>query len=151
MLRVMSSLEQNRRVWIVLDELDSLNTIPKLTEGMTMMRSSGNVLVLGMQNTAQLEDRYGPAPEAVRSLLKFSALKGSAQQLGIEAIDRRAGVLNVKFHKEAHIDPKRLMSLVTGTEGAQFTPAGVLRLPLDGASTAAKVLDLLEGQLQQLQ
>ena len=88
---------------------------------------------------AELEDRYGPAPAAVRSLLKFSALKGSAQKLGIEAIDRRAGALNVKFHKEAHIDPKRLMSLVTRTEGAQFTPAGVLRLPLDGASDAEKV------------
>ncbi len=100
---------------------------------------------------AELEDRYGPAPDAVRSLLKFSALKGSAQKLGIEAIDRRAGALNVKFHKEAHLDPTRLMNLVTATEGAQFTPAGVLRLPLDGASSAAKVLDLLEGQLKQLQ
>jgi transcription-repair coupling factor (superfamily II helicase) len=100
---------------------------------------------------AELEDRYGPAPAAVRSLLKFSALKGSAQKLGIEAIDRRAGALNVKFHKEAHIDPKRLMSLVTRTEGAQFTPAGVLRLPLDGASDAEKVLDLVESQLQQLE
>ncbi len=99
---------------------------------------------------AELEDRYGPAPDAVKNLLKFSALKGSAQKLGIEAIDRRAGVLNVKFHKEAHIDPTRLMSLVTGTEGAQFTPAGVLRLPLDGASNAGQVLDLLEGQLKQL-
>src|ERR1700736_4046249 len=49
-LRVMSSQEQKRRVWIVLDELDSLNTLPKLTEAMTMMRSTGNVLVLGMQN-----------------------------------------------------------------------------------------------------
>jgi transcription-repair coupling factor (superfamily II helicase) len=100
---------------------------------------------------AELEDRYGPAPAAVRNLLKFSALKGSAQKLGIEAIDRRAGALNVKFHKEAHIDPKLLMSLVTRTEGAQFTPAGVLRLPLDGASDAEKVLDLVEAQLQQLQ
>ncbi len=100
---------------------------------------------------AELEDRYGPTPDAVRSLLKFSALKGSAQKLGIESIDRRSGVLNVKFHKEAHIDPTRLMNLVTGTEGAQFTPAGVLRLPLDGASSATKVLDLLEGQLKQLQ
>jgi transcription-repair coupling factor (superfamily II helicase) len=99
---------------------------------------------------AEMEDRYGPAPEAIRNLLKFSVLKGSAQQLGIEAIDRRAGLLNVKFHKEAHIDPKRLMSLVTRTEGAQFTPAGVLRLPLDGASGAGRVLDLLEGQLKQL-
>ncbi len=100
---------------------------------------------------AELEDRYGPAPEAVRSLLKFSALKGSAQKLGIEAIDRRAGALNVKFHKEAHIDPKRLMSLVTRTEGAQFTPAGVLRLPLDGASDAEKVLDLVDSHLRQLE
>jgi hypothetical protein len=43
------------------------------------------------------------------------------------------------------------MSLVTSTDGAQFTPAGVLRLPLDGAHDASKVLDLLEGQLKQLQ
>jgi len=100
---------------------------------------------------AEMEDRYGPAPDAIRNLLKFSALKGSAQQLGIEAVDRRAGMLNVKFHKEAHIDPKRLMSLVTRTEGAQFTPAGVLRLPLDGAHDPGQVLDLLEGQLGQLQ
>ncbi len=103
------------------------------------------------ETLAELEDRYGPAPEAVRHLLKFSALKGSAQKLGIEAIDRRAGVLNVKFHKEAHIDPARLMSLVTATEGAQFTPAGVLRLPLDGAHDAGRVLGLLEDQLKQLE
>jgi transcription-repair coupling factor (superfamily II helicase) len=100
---------------------------------------------------AELEDRYGPAPDAVRNLLKFSALKGSAQKLGIEAIDRRVGVLNVKFHKEAHINPERLMSLVTSTDGAQFTPAGVLRLPLDGAHDAGKVLGLLEDQLKQLE
>jgi transcription-repair coupling factor (superfamily II helicase) len=105
----------------------------------------------GAEALGELEDRYGPAPEAVRSLLKFSALKGAAQKLGIEAIDRRAGALNVKFHKEAHIDPKRLMSLVNGTEGAQFTPAGVLRLPLDGAPDAGRVLDLLDAQLKQLE
>jgi len=100
---------------------------------------------------SELEDRYGSAPEAVRSLLKFSVLKSAAQKLGIEAIDRRQGALNVKFHKDARIDPKRLMNVVTATEGAQFTPAGVLRLPLDGAGSANKVLDLLENQLSQLQ
>jgi len=112
--------------------------------------ADANTTEAAAEALAELEDRYGPAPAPVRSLLKFSALKGSAQKLGIEAIDRRAGALNVKFHKEAHIDPKRLMSLVTRTEGAQFTPAGVLRLPLDGASDAEKVLDLVEAQLQQL-
>jgi hypothetical protein len=63
------------------------------------------------------------------------------------ARDRRAGALNVNFHKEAHIDPARLMSLAH-TEGAQFTLA--LRLPLDGARDARRVLDLLDGQLMQL-
>jgi transcription-repair coupling factor (superfamily II helicase) len=100
---------------------------------------------------AELEDRYGPAPDAVRILLKFSALKSAAQKLGIENIDRRQGALNVKFHQEARIDPKRLMNVVTSTEGAQFTPAGVLRLPLDGAVAPSAVLDLLEGHLGQLQ
>jgi len=99
----------------------------------------------------EFEDRYGPAPEAVRSLLKFSVLKSAAQKLGIEAIERRQGALNVKFHKEAAIDPNRLMNLVTNTEGAQFTPAGVLRLPLDGATTAASTLDLLEERLMKLE
>ncbi len=100
---------------------------------------------------AEIEDRYGPAPDAVRTLLKFSALKSAAQKLGIETIDRRQGALNVKFHKEARIAPERLMNVVTHTEGAQFTPAGVLRLPLDGASTPSAVLDLLESHLGQLQ
>jgi transcription-repair coupling factor (superfamily II helicase) len=100
---------------------------------------------------AELEDRYGPAPDALRSLLKFSVLKSAAQKLGIEAIDRRQGALNVKFHKDARIDPNRLTNLVTITEGAQFTPAGVLRLPLDGAAGATKVLDVLEARLAQLQ
>jgi transcription-repair coupling factor (superfamily II helicase) len=99
---------------------------------------------------AEMEDRYGPAPDALRSLLKFSVLKSAAQQLGIEAIDRRQGALNIKFHKESGIDPNQLMYLIQTTEGAQFTPAGVLRLPLDGATSAAMVLDVLEARLTRL-
>ena len=99
---------------------------------------------------AELEDRYGPAPGAVRSLAKFSALKGAAQKLGIESIVRRGGALSVKFHQEARIDPARLMNLVTTIEGAQFSPAGVLFLPLDGAMDATAILDSLDSRLAQL-
>ncbi|HXA65458.1 MAG TPA: transcription-repair coupling factor [Bryobacteraceae bacterium] len=105
----------------------------------------------GSELLAELEDRYGPAPDAVRSLLKFSVLKSAAQKLGIEAIDRRQGALNIKFHQEARIQPDRLMNIVSDTEGAQFTPAGVLRLPVDGSGNAAKILDFLEARLAQLQ
>jgi transcription-repair coupling factor (superfamily II helicase) len=99
---------------------------------------------------AELSDRYGPAPDAVRSLLDFSLLKSAAQRLGIEAVDRRGGALNLKFHETARIDPERLMNLVRETRGAQFTPAGVLRLPVDGTQNAAALLAYLKEQLSQL-
>jgi len=78
----------------------------------------------------ELEDRYGTVPEAVKNLLAYSELKTMAEQIGVEAVDRRHNLLNVKFHKETRVDPARLMNMVSKTRGAQFTPAGVLLLPL---------------------
>ena len=98
----------------------------------------------------ELADRYGPVPEGVRNLLEYSALKTVAEKIGIEAIDRRHSLLNVKFHKETRVDPARLMEIVRRTRGAQFTPAGVLLLPLDG-QTAAEILRFLSEKLLQLQ
>ncbi len=95
----------------------------------------------------ELADRYGPVPDDVRHLLAYSAIKTAAEKIGIEAIDRRASVLNVKFHEETRVDGEKLMALVSGTPGAQFTPAGVLRLPVDGAVSPAAVLELIEQKL----
>lgn len=80
---------------------------------------------------AELRDRYGEPPESVRHLIEFSQLKTLAARCGIEAVDRRGGGVNIKFHPGAAIDPLRLMQLVSETPGAQFTPAGVLRVPLE--------------------
>jgi transcription-repair coupling factor (superfamily II helicase) len=93
---------------------------------------------------AELRDRYGQPPEAVSNLIEFSVLKSLAQRAGIESIDRRQGFLNIRFHPESRIDPSRLMDLVRRTQGAQFTPAGVLRLPADGASAASQLLQNLK-------
>jgi len=79
---------------------------------------------------AELEDRYGAAPESVRHLIEFSQLKTLAARCGIETIDRRGGGVNVKFHPGSAVDPRRLMKLVSETAGAQFTPAGILRVPV---------------------
>jgi transcription-repair coupling factor (superfamily II helicase) len=99
---------------------------------------------------AELSDRYGPAPEAVANLLQFSLLKTTAQSAGIEAIDRRGGALNLKFHQASKVDPARLMNVVSNTDGAQFTPAGVLRLPVDGTQNAAALLGYIKEQLEHL-
>jgi len=98
----------------------------------------------------ELEDRFGTVPEAVRTLLAYSAIKTAAEQLGIETIDRRHNVMSIKFHRETRVDPSRLMHLVGKTPGAQFTPAGVLLLPLDGQLSAREILGFLDGKLEQM-
>src|SRR5207253_800477 len=45
----------------------------------------------------ELADRYGPVPDAVRNLLDYSALKTLAEKLGIETVERRQGMANIKF------------------------------------------------------
>jgi transcription-repair coupling factor (superfamily II helicase) len=95
----------------------------------------------------ELADRYGPVPDDIMHLLKYSGIKTAAEKIGIEAIDRRVSILNVKFHEETRVDGEKLMALVSGTPGAQFTPAGVLRLPVDGNGTPAAVLDFIERRL----
>jgi transcription-repair coupling factor (superfamily II helicase) len=99
----------------------------------------------------ELADRYGAVPEAVRNLLEYSALKYRAEKLGVEAIDRRHSLLSIKFHTATRVDPQRLMNIVSKTPGAQFTPAGVLLLPLDGQTGAGEILTFLSEKLQQLQ
>jgi transcription-repair coupling factor (superfamily II helicase) len=95
----------------------------------------------------ELADRYGPAPEDIGYLIRYSAIKAMAERIGIEAIDRRGGTLSVKFHEKTTVNGEKLMSLVAATRGAQFTPAGVLRLPMDGAVTPAAVLEFIESGL----
>jgi len=98
----------------------------------------------------ELEDRYGPVPDALKNLLEYAALKSTAEGLGVERIDRRHGVLQMKFHEQTRIDPAKLMNLVSRTRGAQFTPAGVLQVPLDGQSAPGAVLLFVRERLDEL-
>jgi transcription-repair coupling factor (superfamily II helicase) len=99
---------------------------------------------------AELADRYGPPPEAVETLLRFARLKAHAEKAGVEAIDRRGSALQIKFHPGSKIDPARLMELVSSQEGAQFTPAGVLRLPMPGGPENTAILEFLQASLETL-
>jgi transcription-repair coupling factor (superfamily II helicase) len=87
----------------------------------------------------------------VETLVRFALLKTAAQRAGIEAIDRRGGALHIKFHPGAKIDPAKLMALVSSKEGAQFTPAGVLKLPLGSATADARaVLESVKESIETL-
>jgi transcription-repair coupling factor (superfamily II helicase) len=109
----------------VADENQRLRAYKKIADAQTPER--------GQEVLAELEDRYGGAPDGVRQLVRFATLKSAAERIGIELIDRRAGGINLKFHQKATVDPQRLMQYVQGTPGVAFSPAGVLRVPLAGS------------------
>ncbi|HEX4227310.1 MAG TPA: transcription-repair coupling factor [Bryobacteraceae bacterium] len=98
----------------------------------------------------EMSDRYGPIPGEVRSLIDFSVLKSLAAAAGVESIDRRHGFANIKFHQQSKVDPYKLMTLVRNMQGAQFTPAGVLKLPLPPTLTPAELLASLRANLLEL-
>jgi len=47
------------RVWMILDELASLNALPQLHSALTKQRKSDNPIVLGFQGMSQLDALYG--------------------------------------------------------------------------------------------
>lgn len=100
--------------------------------------------------TDELADRYGPMPEELTNLVHFSLLKSQAARVGVESVDRRQGFANIKFHQQSKIDPLKLMALVRNTAGAQFTPAGVLKLPLSASKNPAELLGELRATLLEL-
>ncbi|MCC8762665.1 type IV secretion system DNA-binding domain-containing protein [Xanthomonas euvesicatoria pv. euvesicatoria] len=62
-----------RRLWYVMDELDSLGKITSLRAGLTKLRKYGGVGVCGLQTIAQLRDRYGR--EEAQTLLSCLSTK----------------------------------------------------------------------------
>ncbi|HLV88647.1 MAG TPA: transcription-repair coupling factor [Candidatus Sulfotelmatobacter sp.] len=98
---------------------------------------------------SELEDRYGPPPQAVRNLLDYASLKLLCMRVGVNAIERKRESVTFKFRQNAAIDPERLARFVSGQRGAQFTPDGMLRFTLK-ATAADEVLRQLATILEQL-
>src|SRR5579863_6710602 len=90
---------------------------------------------------AEMEDRYGPLPDAAVYLLEAASLRLECERIGIAQIDRKRGELHIRFTENAAIDPQHLMRLVArnAKRGAQFTPQGVFKYPL-AASRPDEVL-----------
>jgi transcription-repair coupling factor (superfamily II helicase) len=99
--------------------------------------------------TAELEDRYGPAPLAVRNLLEYASLKLLCMRVGVNAIERKRDSVTFKFRQSAAVDPGRLARFVSAQPGAQFTPDGMLKFVLK-ATAPDEVLRALRTVLEQL-
>jgi transcription-repair coupling factor (superfamily II helicase) len=98
---------------------------------------------------AELQDRYGEPPAAVRNLLEYASLKLLAVRVGVIAIERKKDSVAIKFRQNAAIDPAKLAQFVSSQNGAQFSPDGMLRFPLK-ANVAEAVLNQLRSLLEQI-
>lgn len=121
------------RVWMVLDELASLNALPQLHSALTKQRKSDNPIVLGFQGMSQLDAVYGKKAETIlsqaytnivlrtrepRAAEHLSKLIGKAQLERMREskpshlLDRKHG----SFSTERVIDPVVLESQIQGLD-----------------------------------
>ena len=98
---------------------------------------------------AELQDRYGEPPDAVRRLLEYASLKLLCLQVGATAIDRKREIVSIKFRQDAIVDPAKLARFVTAQAGSQFTQDGTLKFSLQ-ATNAEEVLARLREVLEDL-
>jgi len=95
---------------------------------------------------AEMEDRYGPLPDATVYLLEAASLRLECERIGIAQIDRKRAELQIRFTENAAVDPQHLMRMVAknAKRGAQFTPQGVLKFPLASAKSDEVLLEIRE-------
>jgi transcription-repair coupling factor (superfamily II helicase) len=95
---------------------------------------------------AEIEDRYGVPPDATVYLLEAAMLRLECERLGIAQVDRKRGELQIRFMENANVDPAHLMQLVArnAKRGAQFTPQGLLKLPLRATRPDEVLLEIRE-------
>jgi transcription-repair coupling factor (superfamily II helicase) len=78
-------------------------------------------------------DRYGPLPDSVLNLADYGRIRVMADRLGVEAIDREARLVVLKFRPQARVDPVRLVALVRQRSELTLVPPAALKLNLDAA------------------
>jgi transcription-repair coupling factor (superfamily II helicase) len=98
---------------------------------------------------AELIDRYGEPPVAVRNLLDYADLKLLAVRVGVNTIERKRDQVSIKFRQNATVDPERLARFVASQRGTQFTPDGTLKFT-QKAMAAEEVLNHLKRLLEEL-
>jgi transcription-repair coupling factor (superfamily II helicase) len=93
----------------------------------------------------ETDDRFGPAPAAVRRLFDYGRLRRRAERLGVKTVERRGGAFRLTFDETSRVETGRLLEAVSATAGAALLPPGTITLA-PGAELPA-VLELLDRML----
>lgn len=102
LLRLMSMGEQPqlKRVWIILDELASLQTLPQLHTAITESRKTNHPLVVGIQNIADLENLYSKKAKTIFSQALTKFVLATSEPASAKALSELIGEIEILRLKE---------------------------------------------------
>ncbi len=86
----------------------------------------------------EVRDRYGNPPASVLNLAEYAAIRLMADRLGIEAIDREAQIVVIRFRPEAKLDPHWLFRVVQERADTTLVPPATLKLDMRAAPAAPR-------------
>lgn len=101
------------RVWMVLDELASLNALPQLHSALTKQRKSDNPIVLGFQGMSQLDALYGKKAETILSQAYTNIVLRTREPRAAEHLSRLIGKAQLERARESK--PSRLFDRKHGS------------------------------------
>jgi len=96
-----------KRVWIVIDELATLQRLPKLHLALTTARKSLNPIVMGFQGKAQLEVIYGHLADVMLSMPATSIFMRTNEPRSAEWVQNNIGKVEIERLRETRFDGKR--------------------------------------------
>ncbi|HLS42124.1 MAG TPA: transcription-repair coupling factor [Paenalcaligenes sp.] len=93
----------------------------------------------------ELIDRYGPLPEAAKTLMAVHKLRISAEPLGIQKLDANSEYANLQFSSQPNVDPVSLIELVQTHKYIRFSGSERLRIEFkEGSDLVARINRLRE-------
>ena len=100
-LLLMRLLSGGSPVWVFLDELPTLNKLPKLPEALALARKPNVRLVIGFQGRAQLETRYDQEAEAMLSQPATKVFLRTSEPRAAEWISKALGEIEFERLQES--------------------------------------------------
>lgn len=104
LLRLMRPVQGNTPVWVVIDELASLQRLPQLPTAITEARKANLRLVLGFQGRSQVESRYGHEAETMLSQPMTKVFLRTSEPRAAEWISKSIGDVEIERLKESRTD-----------------------------------------------
>lgn len=100
-LQADDAVEDAKRCWLVLDEVQELQRLPQLPKALTRQRKSDNPIVVGFQGMAQIDANYAKQAETMLSQPFYNFLLRTQESRASKHLSERIGSVQLERVKES--------------------------------------------------